>query len=61
MYEKKRRLIKRRRCQYVIDDGLFSGEEKKCGRLVKNPNKFLCDRCLRHAESLEQIVIGVEK
>jgi hypothetical protein len=49
---KNRRKI--RTCQRIIDDGFYAGEEKICGRLVQFPNKFLCTRCLRDAESEEQ-------
>lgn len=43
-------------CQQVIDDGLYTGIVKTCGRIVKEPNRFLCLRCLRNAESEEQTV-----
>jgi len=47
-------------CDNVIDDGYFTGVEKRCGRPVKPPNRFLCSICLRHTESIEQI-LGFEK
>jgi hypothetical protein len=57
---KKTKLIKRKRCQFILDDGLFSGEEKTCENYVSRPNKYLCNLHLRMAESLEQ-TLGVEK
>ncbi len=45
-----------RKCQNIIDDGLYSGEERKCTNFVDPPNKFLCNECLRTAESEEQIL-----
>ena len=47
-------------CENIIDDGVFSGVEKRCGRPVSYPNRFLCSICLRHTESEEQIM-GFEK
>lgn len=49
-----------RLCNNVIDDGYFTGIEKRCGRPVMPPNKFLCSACLRHTESIDQI-LGFEK
>jgi hypothetical protein len=49
-----------RLCNNIIDDGYFTGIEKRCGRPVKPPNKFLCSICLRHTESVEQI-LGFEE
>lgn len=43
-----------RLCGNIIDDGVFSGKEKICGRPVLPPNRFLCQICLRHTESPEQ-------
>lgn len=52
---KKRKNIKpMRRCQNVIDDGYYSGNEKICNRPVHSPNKYLCQICLRHTESETQ-------
>ena len=59
--DKKLKLVKRRRCQNILDDGLFSGVEKKCDRLLSNPNKFLCNTCLKKAESIEQCLGTGEK
>jgi hypothetical protein len=53
-------LIKRRKCQNIIEDGLHSGIEKRCNRPVKHPNHYLCDRCIRCAESLGQC-LGTEE
>jgi hypothetical protein len=49
-----------RTCQRIIDDGFYVGNEKICGRIVYSPNKFLCHRCLRDAESEGQAT-GWEK
>ena len=43
-------------CNNIIDDGYFTGVEKRCGRPVQLPNRFLCSICLRHAESVEQLL-----
>ena len=60
-YKKKKLvLIKRRMCQKVIDDGLHSGEERRCGRPVEHPNHYLCRKCIKEAESEGQ-AMGVEE
>lgn len=51
---KRKNCTKIRTCQKVLDEGLYSGQEKVCGRPVTAPNHFLCNRCLRDAESVEQ-------
>jgi len=45
-----------RRCQNIIDDGFYTGKEKICSRLVRPPNKFLCQVCLRSIQSESQIL-----
>ena len=43
-----------RRCQRVIHNGFYSEDERVCGKPVKKPNRYLCPRCLKEAESEEQ-------
>ncbi len=57
---KRKNRTKIRTCQRIIDDGYYSGKQKICGRYVQEPNRFLCNQCLREAESETQI-LGFEE
>ncbi len=47
----KRKSVEPKKCQRMIDDGLYSGNVVRCEKLVTPPNQFLCDDCLSTAES----------
>ena len=45
-----------RKCQYIIYDGFYIGNGRICGKKVTYPNKFLCDACIKDAESEGQAI-----